>query len=46
MDLNKYQIKFELIRLQKLKDELVEDAIRTKVKEAAQQIFLKQQVLS
>jgi hypothetical protein len=45
MELNKYQIKFELIRLQKLKNELIDDEITSKVKEVSQQIFIKKQEL-
>jgi hypothetical protein len=46
MELNKYQIKFELIRLQKLRNELLEAEIISKVKEISQQIFAHKQELS
>jgi hypothetical protein len=45
MELNKYQIKFELIRLQKLNNELIDDEIISKVKEVSQHIFIKKQEL-
>jgi hypothetical protein len=46
MELNKYQIKFELTRLQKLKNDLIEAEITSKVKEISQQIFNQKQELS
>jgi hypothetical protein len=45
MELNKYQIKFELMRLQKLKNELIDNELADKVKELTRQIFTKRQEL-
>jgi hypothetical protein len=39
MELNKYQIKFELMRLKKLKNELIEEELLHKYRLVSQQIY-------